>query len=240
MKKSITYFACAISLGFGLSGSLQAQKPRDNPLIVQSEAFLNSHPDLKYRNMGMSNYLKGRFEEAMVHFKRAAYYADKPSQGMIGEMHWKGEGVPINKSEAYAWLDLAAERQYPDLLVIRERYWKGLSEAEREKAVSIGKIIYEKYGDAVAKNRLEIKLRMARMNTTGSRTGFTGSLKIYLAGPGGQAISVDGSQFYQEKYWKPEQYWQWQDTPWVNSPTGKVKTSDLMPVKSKQETDKQK
>ena len=57
MKKSITYFACAISLGFGLSGSLQAQKPRDNPLIVQSEAFLNSHPDLKYRNMGMSNFI---------------------------------------------------------------------------------------------------------------------------------------------------------------------------------------
>lgn len=239
MKIRIMSHALAACFGVALSTGLQAKASPDNPFIVQSEAFLNSHPDLKYRNMAMGSYLKGSFKEAMVYFKRAAYYADKPSQGMIGEMHWRGEGVPQNKAEAYAWLDLAAERQYPDLLVIRERYWKALSEAERLAAVDIGKGIYEKYGDAKAKNRLEIKLRMARMNTTGSRAGYTGSLKVYLAGPDGQASSVDGSQFYQDKYWKPEQYWKWQDTPWVNSPTGKVKTSDLMPVKSKQDPDKQ-
>ena len=85
--------------------------PRSDPFIEQSQAFLDAHPDIKYRNLGFRSYKKGEFAEAMKHFGRAAYFADKPSQAMIGEMHWKGEGVPVDKPPAYAWLDLASERQ---------------------------------------------------------------------------------------------------------------------------------
>ena len=213
--------------------------PRSDPFIEQSQAFLDGHPDIKYRNLGFRSYKKGDFAEAMDHFKRAAYFADKPSQAMVGEMHWKGEGVPVDKAQAYAWLDLASERQYPNLLLVRERFWSGLDAAQQAEAVRQGEALYARYGDDVAKRRLEAKLRATRAKTTGSRTGFVGSLTIYLAGPDGEGVAVDGSQFYQEQYWRPEQYWQWQDRTWKVLSRGNVRASELqaLPPKSP-ETDK--
>ncbi len=204
---------------------------RSDPFIEQSQSFLDSHPDLKFRNYGMRSYQKGEFTEAMKYFQRAAYYADKPSQGMIGEMYWNGQSVVVDKALAYAWLDLAAERQYPNLLSIRERYWKNMSAAEQERAVVVGSDIYKKYGDEIAKKRLETTLRIARKKTTGSRTGFVGSLTILLAGPDGEGITVDGSQFYNEQYWKPEKYWQWQDNTWKNLSNATATMGELEPIK---------
>jgi TPR repeat protein len=208
---------------------------RSDPFIEQSQAFLDGHPDIKYRNLGFSRYKNGEFSEAMKYFQRAAHFADKPSQAMIGEMHWKGEGVPVNKPQAYAWLDLASERQYPNLLLVRERFWNGLDAPMQAEALRLGEMLYARYGDDVAKKRLETQLRKTRSKTTGSRTGFVGSLTVYLAGPDGEGIAVDGSQFYQEQYWNPEQYWQWQDRSWKLLSRGNVTASELMPVAPKKD-----
>jgi TPR repeat protein len=232
------FFLLSLALYLPSGGPASAQGsgravPRSDPFIEQSQAFLDGHPDIKYRNLGFRSYKKGEFADAMDHFRRAAYFADKPSQAMIGEMHWKGEGVPVNKAQAYAWLDLASERQYPNLLLVRERFWDGLDAAQQTEAVRLGEALYARYGDDVAKTRLEAKLRSTRANTTGSRTGFVGSLTVYLAGPDGEGVAVDGSQFYQEQYWKPEQYWQWQDRTWKVLSRGNVRASELQALPSK-------
>lgn len=216
------------------SSAVQAQNrgaaPRTDAFIEQSQSFLDGHPDLKYRTLAFKSYKKGDFKQAMEHFLRAAYYADKPSQAMIGEMYWKGEGVPADKATAYAWIDLAAERQFVNLLAVRERYWNGLNADEQAKAIELGQGVYAKYGDQVAKKRLDAKLRTVRKNVTGSRTGSAGSLSIQLAGPDGEPVTVDGSQFYDEQYWKADKYWAWQDQTWNTMSRGKVNTSDLKPV----------
>lgn len=204
--------------------------PRSDSFIEQSQSFLDGHPDLKYRTLGFKSYKNGDFKQAMAHFLRASFYADKPSQAMVGEMYWKGEGVAADKSSAYAWVDLAAERQFVNLLAVRERYWNGMSAAEQAKAIEIGQGVYEKYGDQVAKRRLEAKLRNVRRNITGSRTGAAGTLTVELAGPDGESVSVDGSQFYNEQYWNAEKYWVWQDETWKTMSRGNVNTSDLKPV----------
>lgn len=204
--------------------------PRSDSFIEQSQSFLDGHPDLKYRTLGFKSYKKGDFKQAMEHFLRASFYADKPSQAMVGEMYWKGEGVAVDKPSAYAWVDLAAERQFVNLLAVRERYWKSMSEAEQAKAIEIGQGVYEKYGDQVAKKRLEAKLRNVRKNITGSRTGAVGTLTVELAGPDGESVSVDGSQFYNEQYWNADKYWVWQDETWKTMSRGNVNTSDLKPV----------
>lgn len=204
--------------------------PRSDSFIEQSQSFLDGHPDLKYRTLGFKSYKNGDFKQAMAHFLRASFYADKPSQAMVGEMYWKGEGVAADKSSAYAWIDLAAERQFVNLLAVRERYWNGMSAAEQAKAIEIGQGVYEKYGDQVAKKRLEAKLRNVRRNITGSRTGAAGTLTVELAGPDGESVSVDGSQFYNEQYWNAEKYWVWQDETWKTMSRGNVNTSDLKPV----------
>ncbi len=202
----------------------------DDAFIVQSRSFMNSHPDLRSRSLGMQSYQKKDYKEAMRQFRKGAYYADKPSQAMVAEMLWNGEGIEQNRPEAYAWIDLSAERLYKDLVAKREQYWAALNAEERQTSMALGVAIYAKYGDAVAKRRIENILEKDRRNITGSRTGFSGNLKIEIPGPGGMPITVNGDQFYQDKYWQPEMYWKWQNVSWKALPTGNVTTSGMQSV----------
>lgn len=194
----------------------QAQKaaPAPDPLM-SNEAFLSGHPDLLHRLRGLEAYKAGKHQEAFVHFKRAALYADKPSQGMVAEMLWAGLGTPQDRVLAYIWMDLAAERGYRPFLAPRERYWGELDEAERTHALEEGKAVYAKYGDAAAQPRLDLALRRERLRATGSRTGFVGSVQIFIPGPNGME-QIDGSKFYDPKYWDPRQYRAWHDAVWTS------------------------
>ena len=228
MKKS-SGFLLALGLltmtAFFSTSASGKTKPLDKE-ILSSESFINAHPDLMYRTRGLAAYEKLRYADAFTHFQRGAKFSDKPSQGMVAEMLWKGEGVAVNRPLAYAWMDLAAERLYPTMLVHRERYWAKLTASEREQAIELGHGLYKIYGDDVAKKRLERALRQARSKVTGSRTGMTGNLTIIINTPSGQQ-TIDGSQYYQDKFWKPEQYFKWQDTAWKNPPKGNVDIGPL-------------
>ncbi len=212
--------------------------PVDDQLIVYSRAFLNAHPDLRYRALGMENYSKSRYPEALHYFRLGAYYADKPSQGMVAEMLWKGQGVEADRAQAYAWMDLAAERLYKDLIIQREKFWVEMSPAERELAIRKGKAIYRKYGDEVAQRRMKNVLERNRRIVTGSRTGFTGVLKLYVNGPNGKPIPISSEDYYQDKFWKMDDYLQWQSTTWQALPTGTVTAGELVPVRSETVPDK--
>lgn len=228
MKQTVqTLFGICIAVGiFFLPVEVAGKNKSLDKDILSSSSFIDAHPDLMHRLRGLDAYKKAHHSEAFTHFKRAAKFADKPSQGMVAEMLWKGEGVEKNRPLAYAWMDLAAERLYPTMLVHRERYWKTLTEQERAQAITLGEAVYAAYGDSVAKKRLEIALRREKNKTTGSRTGFVGSIAITINTSSGPQ-TIDGSQYYQDKFWKPEQYWKWQDTAWKNPPTGRVDIGPL-------------
>lgn len=220
-----------LALGLALLSPLpaaaqSANESETDELVMTSEGFLGYHPDLRFRLLGLVDYRKGNYEQAMVYFRRAARYADKPSQGMIAEMLWKGQGTPADRPAAYVWMDLASERAYKMMLVQREKYWGALTEAEQKRALEIGDAIYLEYGDAYAKPRLAQKLRQARMKVTGSRTGFTGSLKIEIPGPNGSTI-IDGSDYYDEKFWNPNLYFRMQDSDWKEFGEGTVEIGEL-------------
>ena len=70
-------------------------------------------------------------------------------------------------------------------------------------------------------------MRRAKRNVTGSRTGHVGALQVMVPGPGGTMISIDGSRYYDEQYWEPENYWAWQDSIWKDPPTGTVRVKPL-------------
>ena len=107
-------------------------------LVMSSEGFLSSHPDLRWRGEGLEALQEDRAGEAFDYFKRAAKYADKPSQAMVAEMLWTGTGTPMDRPLAYAWMDVAAERAYIPFLAKREQYWNALSEAEQARALEVG------------------------------------------------------------------------------------------------------
>ncbi len=203
---------CALPAIAGGNGALD---PHETD-IVDSPGFLTYHPDLKGRSRGTRAYSEGRFADAMTQFRLAARYADKPSQAMIAEMLWQGDGIPRDPALAYAWMDLAAERGYRDFLILRERYWAALDVAQREDAVRRGSDVYAAFGDAVARPRIDAALRRGRNTMTGSRTGFGGSaLVVSVPGPGGQMQQIDGSLYYADRFWDPAQYQAWQDAIWM-------------------------
>jgi len=233
MKVSMRLVIVFIISLFVFMSPVQAAKRPQDKAITNSMTFIKQHPDLLYRLRGLEHYKKAEYSEAFFNFKLASKYADKPSQGMVAEMLWKGEGVAADKIQAYAWIDMAAERNYPTMILSREKMWASLSESEQKQAISVGQQLYKYYGDDVAKRRLEIALARARRNITGSHLGFVGYLAITIDTPSGPQ-TVDGSFYYQDKFWKPAQYWEWQDTAWKNPPTGKV---DIGPLETQPKTD---
>jgi len=194
---------------------------------VLTDSFLHFHPDLKHRMRGLALFEEGQLEAAHGAFLRSARFADKAAQAMVGEMYWDGIGVAADRALAYAWMDLASERGYKNFVVMRERFWARMSEEERERALQEGAALYEEFGDAVAKPRLESRLRQGRRELTGSRTGFAGSLQIMVQGPNGE-YSIDGSTYYADRYWKADEYFEWQDQIWHDPPVGTVEIGPLL------------
>src|SRR3546814_8772491 len=142
--------------------------------------FLNSHPDLRYRLLGMEAMREDRHGDAFKFFRLSADFADKPSQGMVAEMLWDGYRVERYRALAYAWMDLAAERGYAGFLGLRERYWSALDEAERARALEAGQEVYAHYGDAAAKPRIAIALRRGRREMTGRSEEHTSELQSLM------------------------------------------------------------
>lgn len=206
--------------------------------IMQSAGFLSAHPDLYNRGRGWAAYNRGDHAEALTYFRRGARYADKPSQGMVAEMLWNGEGGPRDPTLAYAWMDLAAERGYEPFLILRERYWRALDPAQQDEAVRRGGPVYAEFGDAVAKPRIAAVLRRARSQMTGSRVGMPGSLRIEIPGPGGIPQTIDGSQYYADKFWEPEAYQAWHDAVWTRPRTGRVDVGEVEPMRASEAEDR--
>lgn len=232
-SNSLIRFAPALlaaALAFPAAANDLQSKLDIDPIVLSMPGFLRAHPDIRWQREGMHSYEKGDYEIAFRQFRRAALHADKVSQAMIASMYWDGVGVPVDRELGYVWMDIAAERLYPDLLVHRERYWAQLDEGQRTRAIERGHDILAEFGDAAAKPRQAKTMERERRLATGSRTGgaslafmkiipYTG-LAAGQGGPNGmnlaypQGYTLTGDQYYAEQYWKPEQYWAMHDTAW--------------------------
>lgn len=236
IRARILYASVAITFVFAstVAGRVMAETPPADTRATEPDAempndagFLNAHPDLRWRTEAMRAYDKQRYEGAMTYFRRAARYADKASQAMIAEMLWNGVGINADHALAYIWMDLAAERGYQAFVVAREQYWAQLSTADQERVAVLGPAIFDEHEDRVAKPRLERILERARKNVTGSRLGVVGPMEVQVRGPSGM-ISIPAHQYFQSKYWKADEYWDWQDNVWRAPPKGEVRVGPII------------
>lgn len=235
-SKSLIRFAPALlaaALAFPAAANDLESRLDIDPIVLSMDGFLRAHPDIRWQRDGMHSYEKGDYEIALRQFRRAALHADKVSQAMIATMYWDGVGVAVDRELGYVWMDIAAERMYPDLLVHRERYWEQLDEGQRKRAIERGHDILAEFGDAAAKPRQAKAMERERRMATGNRTGgasvaamtiipFTGKA-AGQTGPYGfngvkglqpRGYTLTGDQYYADQYWKPEQYWAMHDTAW--------------------------
>lgn len=233
MKRIKLVFAIGLVIASTAAAGQDMEMPKleIDPYILTMESFLTAHPDIRWHREGMRDYEAGRFEVAMARFRRAALYGDKASQAMIASMYWDGVGVEQDRELGYAWMDIAAERMYPALLVMREGYWTRLDEAQRRRALERGAEILAEYGDEVAKPRLAAVMKRERRQSTGTRLGADSSFTriIPLTGKGAQSapygvnvsmpagLTLTGAEYYASQYWEPEEYWQMHDVAW-NAP----------------------
>ena len=215
------------ALASGVQASAEPTKDQLKSARILTDGFLRYHPDIKHRLEGLKQLDEGRPAEAFGEFKRAARFADKVSQAMVAELLWAGSVDGADRAEAYAWMDLAAERGYEVFVAKREQYWAALDASERERALEVGQQVYAEFGDEAAKPRLETLLKRGRWAMTGSRVGFKGALEIQVPGPGGQWISISGEEYYDDKLWKPEKYFAWQDRTWGGPPVGTVTVGEI-------------
>ncbi|MBB5208843.1 SEL1-like repeat protein [Chiayiivirga flava] len=200
------------------------------PEIVGSSVFLHYHPDLRHRRDGMLAMERGANDMALRHFVRAAEFSDKPSQAFLADMHWHGTGVPRDRALAYAWMDLAAERGYPLFVAYRERYWHALDADERARVQDVGAPLYARYGDAVARPRMEHMLRKGRMDFTGSRVGVVPfGLEVLVPSPTGGWMRIPEDWAYQERFWHADEYFEWQDEIHDRMPQGVVEIGPIAP-----------
>lgn len=177
--------------------------------VVSSPGFLTAHPDLRFRLLGQEAQQRGRMNEARFYYQQAARYADKPSQAALAELVWTGQDDGPDHAMGYVWMDLAAERGGEGLLARREFYWNALTPEERERAVREGRAMYAEFGDPAAKPRQEREMRAVRQNVTGSRTGDAGLLRTQAKGAIGMR-AMDPAIYWQDRFWEPAAYWQWQ------------------------------
>ena len=204
--------------------------------------FVDSHPDLRYYRLGLAAYRDAKLDKALHYFRMSARYSDKPAQAMVAEMLWRGEGVEQDRALAYAWMDLAAERGMRRLLVLRERYWEQLDEAERARALEHGERVYAEYGDEVAVSRLERALRREAKRAVGSRTGYVGNGMILAPPPGTYNIEpevMSSTAFYAATYWDPKQYFAWREQLWERElRQGRVGHAEVGPLQQAGSGDK--
>ncbi len=194
-------------------------------LRAMNDASTWYHPDLFGEYAGVRRYAHGNYQGALKYFKIGAYYADKFSQLCIGLMYLNGTGVHKDAETAYAWLDLAAERGYPQFVATRDGLKAQLTPEQLERAEATRDKLAKTYADAVAKPRMAKQLRMGRAQMTGSRTGFDfgvqhtaikencGNGKA-IAGVPVPVAGCGGSGVYARYRWEPKEYFAARDAQW--------------------------
>ncbi|MBS0582431.1 MAG: sel1 repeat family protein [Proteobacteria bacterium] len=245
-----------IKIGFFVVGllvnparSCAADAPSSDPendpevrkvLTAMHNASTWYHPDLYGLTLGMQYHAKHQYQDALKFFEIGALYADKLSQLSIGLMHLNGKGTAKDPVTAYAWFDLAAERNYPQFIATRDELKPALTPEQLAQAQALRNELGKRYGDSVAKHRLAVQLHQGLMNITGSRTGFnSGVVQIseVRCGPalviGGHVIPQIGcgNDFLAKANWIPDLYFAARDREWMpNVSVGPL--TDIGSVKS--------
>lgn len=223
--------ALAGALAAVLVGVAHAEKdPLKDPDVQKTmRAMANAstwgHPDQFGEFAGLRYYAHHDYKGALKYFKIGALYADKLSQLSIGLMYLNGEGVGKDPATAFAWLEIAAERGYPEFEATRDRVKASLTPDQLQRADKIHAALAAKYGDAVAQPRMAKQLRLTQMQITGSHTGFdSGITQLSTKSTCGPTVAVGGDitpqagcggpSMYAKSRWDPKTYFASRDAEW--------------------------
>jgi len=131
---------------------------------------LDSHT-MSIQAKAESLYVSGDYKRArIIYVDELATIGDKYAQYMTGYMNLMGQGVPEDPVRASAWYRIAAERQAPEFLIVRDELIRTFDAEQLAASDAIYLELCKKYSDIVIVMRLlEEDLEMLKVEMTGSR-----------------------------------------------------------------------
>ena len=116
-------------------------------------------------------YRQGHWERAhFIYVNELAAKGDKYSQYMAGYMCLHGKGVERDKIQASAWYRLAAEREGPEFVAMRDQLLESMSEEDKLASDAIFVDLRQRYSDLVLMlDDLEEEREAMNETPTGSR-----------------------------------------------------------------------
>ncbi len=142
--------------------------------------FAEHTPGFRFLAEGNRFYANGWHFNARHQFRKAAYWADKMAQHNLGVIWYRGDGVERDPARAWAWFELAAERDYPEFVGIANAVRQELEPDQRQRGERIlEEELHPKYGDEVAVPRTTRHMESESRKVVGSRTGFVGNVTVY-------------------------------------------------------------
>ena len=115
--------------------------------IQAQESDLDT-PLLRLQAKAEDLYRKGHWERAhFIYVNELAANGDKYSQYMAGYMYMYGKGVKRDKIRASAWYRLAAERDAPEFVELRDQTLESMSEEEKLASDAIFLELRRRYSD---------------------------------------------------------------------------------------------
>ena len=193
-----------------------------NPAQAAREPYVDSsvHYDQVFRWRAMESFNAGEVASAIRNFERAARYADKPSQFALGVIYMNGDGVMRDRALGFAWLDVAAERGYEEVVEQRDRLWEQLTDGERAAAELLSKRLFARYGDAKAKPRHRSKTLAALQHSLGKSKSVRDDVIVtdLMNCSAGLVDFTRGNACHERDFYAsrfdPKAYWAKQDADW--------------------------
>ena len=135
---------------------------------------------------------EGEYARALfIYENELAPIGDKYAQYMVGYIYLTGAGVSEDPALASAWYRLAAERDNPHFVAVRNQLMASLTEFERGRSDAFYEGLMRKYSDAV----IILDLIQDDLDSMASRTGSrlsSGAAPVTIVDPRtGSTISAD-------------------------------------------------
>ncbi|MGB5334527.1 MAG: hypothetical protein WBN07_02820 [Woeseiaceae bacterium] len=133
---------------------------------------------------------RGEYDRAyFIYRNQLAPLGDKYAQYMVGFMHLTGKGVAEDPVTASAWYRLAAERQTPQFVAVRDMLLEDMSPEQRQQSDQMFVEIRRNYSDLIILlNSIKRNVRDTRP-TTGSRLRTSSPMTVIDAKSPNQAQS---------------------------------------------------
>lgn len=141
-------------------------------------------------------FQRGEFERAYFIYRNELVPAgDKYAQYMVGYMHLTGMGTDEDPVAAYAWYRLAAERDTPEFVAVRNQLMHDLQADERRRSDAHYLRLRRQFSDLVVLVA-SIKRNLGELKpTTGSRIP-TESATISVVDTRGRSQRRSGADYY--------------------------------------------